>query len=153
MDCRVEPEKDREGDRTMRAENLDSHSLLKTPPNCMDATWQDSCIHPVFPLLPLLEGRLPWYSCLHNRISSNTAGSSNKAMPPFPTRSQLYCLESHTRKCNLLIVNSTVSGVVKMLNPLQPEPPSWVYFTCPFALSSAANVLLWNRTHSLPTSF
>ena len=89
----------------------------------------------------------------HSRLFEFIVGSSNKARPPFPTVSQYYHWESHMRKCNLLIVSSTVSETVKMLTPLQLESPCWFYFTCPSACGSAANVPLWDRTHSLPTSF
>ena len=89
----------------------------------------------------------------HSYLFEFIVRSSNQARSPFPTVSQYYHLESHIRKCNLLIRYSTVSEMVKTLPPLQLEPPCWFYFTCPFAFGSAANVLLWDRTHSLPTSF
>ena len=137
----------------MRAENLDGCSHLKTPPRSTGVTWQNSHTHAIFPPLPLTEGGRRMYSCSHTRVSEFIVGSSNKARPPLPTVSQYYHLESHMRQCNLRIVSSTVSEMVKTLAPLQLESPCWFYFTCPFACGSAANVPLWDRTHSLPTSF
>ena len=60
------------GRQDMRAENLGGCSLLKTPPRSAEVTWKNSHTHAIFPLLPLMEGGLPMYSCSHTRVSSNS---------------------------------------------------------------------------------